>query len=263
MPSKPYGLICPITHAAEVLEPRWTMPILTEMWAGSTRFNDIRRGIGNISPALLSRRLKQLEALGLIERFEDLASGTVDYLRTQRAIDLEPALNALAAWAQCNVEARTALADADVATLMWKMRDYIVTEELPNRQVVIRFHFVDPGLEYQTYWALSRPGMPVEICTAIPDFDIDLYIETSKVSLMAVLLGRSTAAREITHQRLFLSGDARLERTLERWLRISDYASVKGIALLDPPTARNTAPTNAGAAGRQAAPARRHRARAR
>jgi DNA-binding HxlR family transcriptional regulator len=181
MPAKPYGMICPITHAAEVLEPRWTLPILTELWAGSTRFNDIRRGIGNISPALLSKRLKELEAMGLVERIEDRAAGTVDYLRTRRAIDLEPALTALSEWAQCSIQARHALRDSDVSTLMWKMRTHIITEELPNRQVVIQFRFTDPGLAYDTYWALCRPGAPVEICSAIPDFDIDVYVETEKI----------------------------------------------------------------------------------
>ena len=213
-----YGNICPITHACKILEPRWTIPILSEMWGGSTRFNDIRRGVGNISPALLSKRLKELEANGLIERIEDPATEQVDYLRTQLAVDLEPALDALAKWAQCNVEAATALADTDVPTLMWHMRNYILPSELPNRQVVIRFHFDDPELNYDTYWALVRPGKHVEICSSIPDFDVDLYIETDHVTLSSILLSRTTIARELDRGRLFLSGDATVARTMNRWL---------------------------------------------
>jgi DNA-binding HxlR family transcriptional regulator len=218
MNRKPYGLICPITHACNVLEPRWTIPILAEMWGGSTRFNEIRRGVGNISPALLSRRLKELVAQGLIERLEDRATGQVDYLRTQRAIDLEPILDALGNWAQLNIEAKTALADLDVSTLMWQMRGYIDTEQLPNRQVVMQFRFNDPELDYNRYWALVRPGAPVEICTSIPGFDIDLFIETDCLSLSSILLSRTTIARELENGRLFLSGDAILSRTMDRWL---------------------------------------------
>lgn len=62
MPNKSYGLLCPISRACEILEPRWTIQILTELWAGSTRFNDIHRGVGHISRGLLSKRLKELEA---------------------------------------------------------------------------------------------------------------------------------------------------------------------------------------------------------
>lgn len=218
MKSKPYGLICPITHACEVLEPRWTIPILSEMWGGSTRFNDIRRGVGNISPALLSKRLKEMEANGLIERIEDPATGQVDYLRTERAIELEPALDALGRWAQCNIEAKTALGEANVSNLMWQMRKYIDEEELPKRQLVMQFRFSDPGLDYDTYWVLIRPGMPVEICSSIPGFDIDLYVETTGVSLSAIILSRTTIEREIDAGRMFVSGDAMLARTMKRWL---------------------------------------------
>lgn len=218
MSVKPYGIVCAITHACEILEPRWTIAILSEMWGGSSRFNDIRRGVGNISPALLSKRLRELEAWELIERIEDPATGQVDYVRTQRAIDLEPALDALGTWAQCNIDANVALEESNVSALMWKIPRLIDTDELPNRQVVIRFRFCDEGLDYDTYWALARPGKQLEICTAIPDFDVDLYIETSSVSLGAILLSRSTIAKEIDSGRLFLSGDALLIKTMDRWL---------------------------------------------
>jgi len=233
MKPTPYGILCPITHACEVLEPRWTIPILCEMWGGSTRFNDIKRGVGNISPALLAKRLKELEAHGLIERIEDRATGQVDYLRTQRAVDLEPALDALAKWAQCNIDARNALANCNVSTLMWHMRALIYPDQLPNRQVVIQFRFSDPGLEYDTYWALSRPGSPIEICSTIPGFDIDLYIETDRVSLSSIILSRTTIARELDAGRLFLSGDAVLTRTMDRWLHLRTKEDRREIRQLD------------------------------
>ena len=217
MPNKPYGLICPITHACEVLEPRWTIPILSEMWSGSTRFNDIRRGVGNISTALLARRLKELAELGLIERIEDPATGQIDYIRTQRGIELEPVLEAMGKWAQCNIEAKDALEYLTVSKLMWAVRGCIDPEQLPPRRLVLQFRFTDPDLDYRTYWALIRPGFPIEICTSIPDYEVDLFIETNCMSLSAILLSRSTIARELENGRLFLSGDAILSRTMTRW----------------------------------------------
>lgn len=232
MQKSPYGMICPITHACQVLEPKWTIPVLTELWAGSTKFNELRRGIGNISPTLLTRRLKELEAFGLIERIEDPATGAVDYVRTQSAIDLEPALNALAMWAQKHVEAEVALCDLDISGLMWQMRKRIDTDELPKRRVVMQFRFADEGLDYDTYWALSQPGAKVEICTAIPGFDVDLYFETESVSLAAILTGRSSIAREIEAGALYLSGDALLIRTVDRWLKKFPYDPEGGAAQL-------------------------------
>ena len=178
MSYKPYGLICPVTRACDVIEPRWTIPILSELWNGVTKFNELRRNIGNISPALLSKRLKELEEYGLIERIEDPATGSVDYIQTQMAIDLEPALNCLAVWAQKYIEAEIAC-EVDLSSLAWKMRDYIVTDELPKRRVVIRFHFQDESLQYDTYWVVAKPGEPVQICSSIPGLDVDLWVETT------------------------------------------------------------------------------------
>lgn len=232
MPQKPYGMICPITRACDILEPRWTIPILVGLWAGATRFNDLRREVGSISPALLSRRLKELEEMGLVERIVDPATGSVDYLRTEAAIALEPALDALAKWAQCFIDAELALCTVSVSNMMWKMRTVFDPDALPRRRVILQFRFSDPDLEYATYWAILQPGAPVEICTSIPGFDIDLYIETNRVSLHGILLGRATVAGELANGQLYLSGDPVLARTMQRWLKLSEYALLEGVAML-------------------------------
>lgn len=226
--NRPYGMICPITRACDVLEPRWTIPILVSLWAGETQFNDLRRAIGSISPALLSRRLKEMEEKGLVERVVDRAAGTVDYIRTDLAIALEPVLDALAKWAQQGLEAEFALCTAKPSVLMWKMRRYFIREELPKRRVVMQFHF-NEDVAIDTFWAVIQPEAPVEVCSAIPGFDVDLYVETTTVSLLGILLGRTTIARERDLGTLFLSGDAVLARTMERWLHLSSYAEFDGV----------------------------------
>lgn len=232
MSQKPYGMICPITRACEILEPRWTIPILVGLWSGATKFNDLRREVGSISPGLLSKRLKDLEAMGFVERVTDPATGSVDYIRTEAAVALEPALNALAHWAQCHIEAEAALCTATVSSLMWGMRKSFDHTALPARRVVMQFRFSDPGLDYDTYWALVQPGADTEVCTSIPGFDIDLFVETNRTSLLGILLGRTTISRELANGQLYLSGDAVLARTMPRWLKRSGYAELDGIAPL-------------------------------
>jgi DNA-binding HxlR family transcriptional regulator len=234
MTRRPYGLICPISLACEILEPRWTIQILTELWNGSTRFNDIRKGVGNISSAILSRRLKEMEALGLIERVADKAAGTVNYLRTAKAIRLEPAMNALAEWAQCNIDAEIALSGADASTIMWALRRKIDLAEVPRRRAVIRFHFRDdPPPKCPHYWFVVEPGADLpELCSLDPRRDIDLYVETGVVSMGAILEGRSSIEREKEKGRLFLSGDPGVARSMDRWLRTSVFAAIEGIVQL-------------------------------
>jgi DNA-binding HxlR family transcriptional regulator len=56
MSQRSYKQFCPVAMAAEVLCTRWTVVLLREMVAGSTRFNDLRRGVPRMSPALLVQR---------------------------------------------------------------------------------------------------------------------------------------------------------------------------------------------------------------
>src|SRR5207302_10729261 len=63
-----YNQFCPVAMAAEILCTRWTIVLLRELVAGSTRFNELRRGVPRMSPALLSKRLKDLEAAGVVAR---------------------------------------------------------------------------------------------------------------------------------------------------------------------------------------------------
>ena len=232
MTRRRYGMICPITKACELLEPRWTIPILTEMWAGSSRFNDIRRGVGNISSALLSRRLRELQEKGLVERIEDRATGNIDYVRTDMAVALEPALDSLAVWAQRYIGAAAAAGDTDVSSLMWSMRRYVKPAELPQRRVVIRFHFNDTTDPYDTYWIVAQPGLDIELCTDVPGFDVDLFVEASVASLSAIVVGRTDIAAQLDQGNLYLSGDARLIKTVDRWLSRGAYADVEGIEMV-------------------------------
>ncbi len=168
MPSKPYGTICALSKACELLEPRWTLLILNQIWSGYTRFNDIRRAVGNISPGVLSKRLSELEKAGLVERVEDRAKGSVDYIRTQMAIDLEPVMDALSVWAQRNIDAEVALSDGDLGSMMWFLGTAVKTAHFPARRVVIRLHFSDETGPYPTWWLLADPGAPCKSASRSP-----------------------------------------------------------------------------------------------
>jgi len=232
MPSRPYGIICPISKACEYLEPRWTVQILAEMWAGSSRFNEIRRGVGNISPTLLSRRLKEMETIGLVERVDDRATGSVDYFRTDMAIALEPALEALSRWAQRNIEAEIAVSAPNISALMWSARRYVRVDELPQRRVVVQFRFADAQREPDRYWLVAKPGADVDLCTSDPRTDVDLYVETTAVAMAAIMLGRSTTGKETDKGQLFLSGDPRMVRSIERWFPREDGHDIEGVRVL-------------------------------
>ncbi len=233
MTTKHYSNVCTISKACEVLEPRWTLPILNQIWNGYSRFNDIRRAVGGISPGVLSKRLVEMERNGLIERVEDRARGTVDYLRTDKAKDLEEAMDALGRWAQRNIEAEVALTGARIGDLMWAFRGGIKTAEFPTKRIVIQFRFKDEPDALSTYWLIHEPGAELELCIDPPGSEVDLFVETSQISLNALFFGRSTVAREIDECRLFMAGDKVLERSIESWLPRSAYADIEGVLPLE------------------------------
>ena len=86
-----YKQFCPVAMAAEILCTRWTVLLLRELIAGSTRFNDLRRGVPRMSPALLSQRLKELEAAKVISRTPSPSEpGIFEYRLTEAGRELEP-----------------------------------------------------------------------------------------------------------------------------------------------------------------------------
>ena len=210
--------------------PRWTIQILGELWGGASRFNEIKRGLPGISPTLLTKRLKEMQDQGLLERVEDKATGAIDYFRTDKAAELDQILIDLAKWAQKHVQAEIALEDRDADYLMWNMRRQIDTSKLPARRNVIRFNFSDATSPASTYWVITKPNEDVELCASDPGFDVDLFVETSVRVFTGVYLGRMNYARELENGSLFLSGDQRLVRTFRDWMIFSDHADYEHIA---------------------------------
>ena len=85
-----YGQFCPVALAAEIFCERWNAVILREMVSGSTRFSEIQRGAPLMSPSLLTKRLKELEAAGVIERRQAASGRAFEYHLTEAGRDDVP-----------------------------------------------------------------------------------------------------------------------------------------------------------------------------
>src|SRR2546421_6455184 len=105
-----YKQFCPVAMAAEILCTRWTVLLVRELMAGSTRFNDLRRGVPRMSPALLSQRLKELDAAGIVCRQSSPTEpGVFEYRLTAAGQELEPVVEAFGIWGQRWVPAELSL----------------------------------------------------------------------------------------------------------------------------------------------------------
>src|ERR1700733_9314856 len=97
--SRSYGDACGIARALDVVGERWALLVVRELLFGPQRFSDLRRGLPGASSNMLTDRLRELEAHGVVRRrtLPPPAACSV-YELTARGRDLEPTLDALGAW---------------------------------------------------------------------------------------------------------------------------------------------------------------------
>ena len=88
-------------RAAELLGRRWNPQILRALLSGARRFTDLREAVPGLSDHLLSERLKEFEAAGILTRTVTPTTPVrIDYELTERGHDLERVIEELAVWAE-------------------------------------------------------------------------------------------------------------------------------------------------------------------
>jgi DNA-binding HxlR family transcriptional regulator len=89
-----------VRQAADLLERRWQLSVLYAAMLGAVRFTEYVEAIGNISPRMLTERLRELEAAGLVERrVLPTSPPQVEYRLTERGEQLAPILQAVGRYA--------------------------------------------------------------------------------------------------------------------------------------------------------------------
>jgi len=225
MSNASYGQFCPVAMAAEILCTRWTVVLLRELMAGSTRFNELRRGVPRMSPALLSQRLKELEQAGLIMRRPVRGEpGTLDYHLTEAGNELKPLIEAFGRWGQRWVSTDLSLTKLDVSLLMWDMRRNLDPRPLPRRRSTIAFQYPELPASQRNWWLLVDPAASVDLCSIDPGFDVDLYVSTDLRTMTAIWMGLETVRQAAAARRLKITGDRKLAADIQTWLGLSPFA---------------------------------------
>ena len=228
MPQGSYGQFCPVAMAAEIVCTRWTTLVLRELTAGTTRFNDLRRGVPRMSPALLSQRLKELEEAGVVERRPSRRdAGIQEYHLTESGRELEPIIEALGAWGQRWINKELSLQHLDAQLLMWDMRRNLNTDPMPERRSVIQFQYSEQPANHRHWWLIVEPGEEVDLCMIDPGHDVDLYVVTDLRSMTAIWMGYDTVRRAVADNRLQLTGEKSLTSRMQAWLGLSPLAKVE------------------------------------
>ena len=217
-----YGQFCPIAKANEILGEKWTILIVRELLMGASRFNELQRGLGLISPALLTSRLKALEEQGLIVKHKTGAQKSFEYHPTQACKDLLPVLVAMGEWGLCWAKHNLSDADYDVEFLMLYLERSIDPEGIVGGHAVIRFEFTD--LEQQKNWWIVVTDGKADLCIKEPGRETDVFLKTNVRTMAEIWMGDRSYKDAVKMGDIEVIGASALTRNINSWLKPSIFA---------------------------------------
>lgn len=211
-----------MAKAAEILCERWSLLVIRELIAGSRHFNDLRRGLPLMSPSLLSSRLKQLEAAGVVTRTQDERGGGYDL--TPAGAELRPMIELMAAWGAKWVRRRVSRDDLDAGLLMWDIRRTVDPSRFPQDQrIVVHFQFRDAPSGKRSWWLISQDH-GVDLCLEDPGYAVDVEVQAPLHVMTAVWMRDVTFRAAVMSLGLSVSGKRDICRQLPEWLGASALA---------------------------------------
>jgi DNA-binding HxlR family transcriptional regulator len=222
---KGYGQFCPVSRAAEILAERWTPLVVRELLCGSVRFNDLQRGVPRMSSALLSRRLKELEYAGIVERRPAEKGRGQEYHLTEAGRDLFPILDGMGLWAQRWARNDlTADENLDPDLLMWDIRRRVTAEGIPaDRRFVVLFQLSGVPVNRRRYWVVFDHG-EADLCIKDPGYEVDLYVSAQLRTLTQIWLGHVTIGEAVRDERLSFDGARGDIEAFASWFALSSTA---------------------------------------
>jgi DNA-binding HxlR family transcriptional regulator len=215
-----YGQYCPIARAVEVLGERWSVLIVRDLLCGFNRFNDLARCLPGLSRTLLSKRLRQLEAAGIVDHVDD------HYVLTPAGEDLKGAIFGLGEWSAKWQFGDPRESELDPELLMWWVHRRLDFSQLPDQRLVFEFRFHD---ERKRFWIMREAQGP-SVCLYDPGFGIDATIESDLRTMYQVWLGKVALRRAMQDGRVVMNGKPSVVRCLPDALELSPIAD-RGSAL--------------------------------
>ena len=203
--------------------------VLRELVSGATRYAELQRGLGRISPSVLSLRLKTLLAHGIIERVPSDEGQGFQYRLTASGAELATVLEAIGVWGQRWMRSRMSSDELDVEFLMLHVQRNFNRAALAKEHAVVGFVFSDLQGELRRWWLLVD-GPQVELCAQSPGRAEDVTLTCRLRTLSEIFAGDSALQAALATGRLVVKGPAKLTRNMRQWLQPSVFAGVPAAA---------------------------------
>jgi DNA-binding HxlR family transcriptional regulator len=222
---KSYGQFCPVAKASDLFCERWTPLIVRDLAAGATRFSELQRGVPLMSPTLLSRRLKQLEAEGIVERRPKAAGRGATYHLSEAGREFVPLVEALGVWGLRWSRRQLAEGEIDLGLLIWALERSVKTDAFGTKRSVVRLEFPDQPARKQLWWFVNHPQR-CELCLEDPGFEVTLYLSATLADMIYIVRGDLLLARALATGRLEAIGSQRARRKLGDWLNLGPAVGI-------------------------------------
>ena len=216
-----YGQFCPVSKAMEVLDERWTMLVIRELLLGSTHFNELRRGVPKMSPALLSKRLKSLERYGLVTR--EGRQGQTTYGLTDAGRELHEVIDGLGAWGLRWI-GNLGEEDLDPHLLMWDIRRTVPIDRWPRRRTTISFELHGITGAGSRWWLVVADG-DVDLCDVDPGYEVSAVVSGTLRALTRLWRGDISWPQAVRGGDVAISANSLVTRQIPVWLGQSRLAS--------------------------------------
>ncbi|MEZ5931252.1 MAG: helix-turn-helix domain-containing protein [Alphaproteobacteria bacterium] len=220
---KSYGQFCPVAKAAELFCERWTPLIIRDLATGATRFSEIHRGVPLISPTLLSRRLKQLESEGIVER--QRAGKTWTYHLTSAGREFVPLVEALGVWGQRWSRRELAENEIDLGLLLWAIERSAKADAFGDQRTVVRLELTDQPAHKNHWWFVNENGV-CQLCVHDPGFEVDLYLACTLPDIIYIVRGDLSLAEALSSDRLEAIGAKAIGARLDDWFNLSPLTAI-------------------------------------
>ena len=220
MPS--YGQFCPVAKAMEILDERWTMLVVRELLEGSTQFNDLRRGVPKMSPALLSKRLRTLERHGIVNRTSQ--GGRVSYTLTESGLELADIVQGIGAWGIRWISGM-GQQDLDPHLLFWDMRRKVAVEEWPRDRTVVAFELSDVAPKVSRWWLVGVAG-EMDVCDFDPGYDVNATVKGSLRALTEIWRGDISWRQALRDGNVDVAAAPSVRKVVPTWLGQMPLAAV-------------------------------------
>lgn len=223
-----YGQFCPIAKAAEIFCARWTALILRDLACGAARFSELRRGVPLASPSLISARLKELEAEGIVGRRRDESSNTWYYHLTEAGEEFVPILLALGIWGQRWTRRDLPEAEMDLGLILWVMERQANPAALGAGRNAVELRLSDQPEEGRRWWFLNEAGK-CTLCMQEPGVEVVLFLRTDLPTLIRIWRGDTGFEAAIAEGLFEAHGSKRAVAALQDWFGAMPLVHVRPV----------------------------------